>query len=188
MMTDAAIAISPAARTAGTFRYEGSLYFALAMFMITGALEILYWGEELTRNVPATFQDALVYTLAVSQLAVTFLFPVARSDVVVDEHGIYRRFLGLWAYRRIRWDNIRRITARPVPFSPARGQTSVRGITFHPAASSFLALLPGGKFGFSDSVGNWQGLIEVMNHYIAKHRIEVVVYGGKKGGERAAQL
>jgi hypothetical protein len=151
------------------FCFKGQLYFLIAAYAISGLFLFLGLAIETGRQGTVTFGEPIMFGgfLLFSILGtISFL---DQSDIVVDDQGISRCILG-WPWKKIRWDNVRLITAFPVSGGPGY---SARAFNIFPIVKPQFRLLPSGKILFNDKVQNASTLVELLNQYALKHGIKI---------------
>lgn len=119
-----------------------------------------------------------IVTLLIVFWIIGVMIMTARSDVMIDDQGISRCFLGkIW--RTIRWDNITLITAFPV--SDGFGKIT-RAYNIFPIVKPHFSFNPSGKMTFSEYMTDTPKLVELLNHYVLKYDIKIEIretLGGK---------
>lgn len=153
------------------------------VFKIKGQVLVLLWVCALTllfgfilidmiRTGRETFEGGLAIVLLLMFFWVMgFMLMVGRSDVIIDDQGISRCFLGK-TWRTIRWDNIMRITKFPV--SDGFGKI-VKGYNIFPKVKPRFSFNPSGKMTFGEYMDDIPKLIEMLNFYVLKYDIKVEV-------------
>jgi hypothetical protein len=176
-----------ASRTSAVFKYQGQVYFFIALLAVDSLFLFMGFAvEEGKRIRQESFSSSDLFFMGL--LLIFFLLQLpnlrSRSDIVVDDQGISRRFLGC-TWQTIRWDNIRVILS--FQLLDSLDQKSHRQISICPAARSLFRLTPSSAMGFDDQVVNMSELIEVMNRHITQYKINIETVD-RNGRHSATQL
>ncbi len=187
-MTDISDASGGNPKPSGTFKYKRQLFLNIVALFYVGAGGYLLCLLESARHGAVPLAEVVIWALYAFVVLILFIGSVNRSDVLVDEQGISKRYLGFLPWGRMRWDRVRKI--RVALLSNALTYSSRPGITRIIAVLPFIpgrfGLYRSGAVTLDDSVEHADELIKVMNHYIAQYNIEVVELAGP-GGEKTVE-
>jgi len=162
-----------ASRTPAVFKYKGQVYYFIGLLAVDSLYFFMCFAVEEGRRIrQESFSTSDLFFMGLMLIFFLLQLPVirGRSDIVVDDLGISRRFLG-WTWQTIRWNNIRVIIS--FPYSDSMYKKTRREISICPSARPLFRLTPSGGMGFDDEVVDMNELIEIMNRYITQYKIQI---------------
>lgn len=107
--------------------------------------------------------------IAVLLLALGRVFLISKSDLVMDDEGVARLFLGR-KIQSIPWTSVQRIVAYPVRAAGASQKVTAYNILALPSSA---ARSKKRKIYFNDQSTDLTGLLDCLNFYATKHGLKV---------------
>ncbi len=157
-------------RKSSVFKFEGQGYLLIAVSLISGLFLFLGFAIETGRNGPASSGELIVIGGFLLFFFMGILILRQQSAIVIDEQGISRCLWG-WKWQTIRWDNIRVIKVSPY-FHPVV-KKMVRVFRIYPSVPPRFRFFPAGGMAFVGLAVKMSELIEIMNDYVARHKIKI---------------
>jgi len=152
-----------------TFKIRGQLFILFVVVLSVLAME---WLESIVINKSDGHGPALFLMLAMLVISLLGANAAALgSDVVIDDSGISRKFLGI-AWRKIQWDNVQIIKTRKNLESGFRSR-QVRGFYVMPSKRSGGISYMSGSIMFPEKFENMDQLLVLLNYYIGKYSIKI---------------
>jgi hypothetical protein len=152
------------------FKFAGQTptRIALCVLALWWAFFCVIWIRRGGSASGATFLlISLLFVLLISGLTLT-----SQSDVVIDDQGISKRLFGV-TLRTIRWDNVREV--RVFQLKGIYAEKMIRALAIYPAVGPKGNLSSIGKLVIRERFEKMDLMIEMMNHYISKYGIRIVI-------------